>query len=122
MKNDKCHNLRLGLTTKARACKGAGQEGSPRFTSHAPKSVRECEGMNTHTPKWAPIVGIKSWWTPESSKSNCRGQNPLDWGVPYIIGKLLELRCLKWAHMTHLDTSNTSYGQKKGREWNCQFD
>jgi len=24
--------------------------------------------------------------------------------------------------MTHLDTSNTSYGQKKGRESNCQFD
>jgi hypothetical protein len=24
--------------------------------------------------------------------------------------------------MTHLDTSNTSYGQMKGRESNCQFD
>jgi hypothetical protein len=24
--------------------------------------------------------------------------------------------------MTHLDTSNTSYGQKKGQESNCQFD
>jgi hypothetical protein len=23
---------------------------------------------------------------------------------------LLERRCLKWARMTHLDTSNTSYG------------
>jgi hypothetical protein len=30
----------------------------------------------------------------------------------------LELRCLKWARMTHLDTSNTSYGQKKGQESN----
>jgi hypothetical protein len=29
---------------------------------------------------------------------------------------------LNWAHMTHLDTSNTSYGQKKGRESNWQFD
>jgi len=34
----------------------------------------------------------------------------------------LELRCLKWAHITHLDTWNTSYGQKKGRKSNCQFD
>ncbi len=34
----------------------------------------------------------------------CRGQNPLDWRVPYIIEKLLELRCLKWACMTHLST------------------
>jgi hypothetical protein len=38
------------------------------------------------------------------------------------MGKLLELRCLKCAHMTHLDTLNTSYGQKKGWELNCQFD
>jgi hypothetical protein len=57
---------------------------------------------------------LESKWTPEFSKSDFRGQNPLDWGFPYIIGKLIELRCLKWARMTHLDTSNTSYGQKKG--------
>ncbi len=31
-------------------------------------------------------------------------------------------RCLKWAHITHLDIWNTSYGQKKGRESNWQFD
>jgi hypothetical protein len=46
----------------------------------------------------------------------------MDWRVFYIIGKFLERRCLKWARMTHLDTSNTSYGQKKGCESNCQFD
>ncbi len=34
----------------------------------------------------------------------------------------MELKCLKWVHMTHLDTSNTSYDQKKGQESNCQFD
>jgi len=43
-------------------------------------------------------------------------------GVFYIIGKLLERRCLKWDHIAHLDIWNTSYGQKKGRELNCQFD
>jgi hypothetical protein len=43
-------------------------------------------------------------------------------GVLYIIGKLLERRCLKWARIAHLDIWNTSYGQKKGRESNCQFD
>jgi hypothetical protein len=41
----------LGLATKARACKGVGQEGSPRVTFHAFGSVGECEGMNPHTPK-----------------------------------------------------------------------
>jgi hypothetical protein len=46
----------------------------------------------------------------------------LDWRISYIIGKLLEITCLKWAHMTHLNTWNTSYGQKKARESNWQFD
>jgi hypothetical protein len=32
----------------------------------------------------------------------------------YIIGNLLERRCLKWARIAHLDIWNTSYGQKKG--------
>ncbi len=52
-------NPSLGLATKVRACKGAGQEGSPRITSHAPGNVGECEGMNTHTPKQAFILGIR---------------------------------------------------------------
>jgi len=43
-------------------------------------------------------------------------------GVLYIIGKILKRRCLKWARIAHLNIWNTSYGQKKGRESNCQFD
>jgi len=54
-----CCNPNLGLATKARAYKGTGQEGSPRVTSHAPKNVRECEGMNPLTPKGAPTLGIR---------------------------------------------------------------
>jgi hypothetical protein len=46
-----CHNPSLGLATKARACKGAGQEGGSGVTSHAPRSVGECEGMHPQTPK-----------------------------------------------------------------------
>jgi len=61
-------------------------------------------------------------WTPETSESDCRGQNSMACGVLYIIGKLLERRCLKWARIARLDIWNTSYGQKKGRESNCQFD
>jgi len=34
----------------------------------------------------------------------------------------LERKCPKWARITHLDIWNTSYGQKKGRESNWQFD
>ncbi len=60
-----CPNPNLGFTTKAMACKGVGQKWSSGVTFHAPGSVRECERMNPHTPKWAPILGvvvsINSW-------------------------------------------------------------
>jgi hypothetical protein len=46
----------------------------------------------------------------------------MDCDVLYINGKLLKRRCLKWARIAHSDICNTSYGQKKGRESNCQFD
>jgi hypothetical protein len=45
--------------TKAMVCKGAGQEWSSGVTFHAPESVGECEGMNPHTPKWAPTLGVR---------------------------------------------------------------
>jgi hypothetical protein len=25
---------------------------------HTPRSVRECEGMSAHIPKWAPTLGV----------------------------------------------------------------
>jgi len=65
---------------------------------------------------------MESWWTPETSENDCRGQNSMACGVHYIIGKFLKRRCLKWAPIAHSDIWNTSYGQKKGRESNCQFD
>jgi hypothetical protein len=75
------------------------------------KSVRE---WTLTLPSELPFWELESQWTPKFSEGDCKGQNSLDWGVPYIIGKLLECRCPKWACMTHLDTWNTSYGQKKG--------
>ncbi len=46
-----CYNPSLTLATTTRAFEGAGQEGSPGVTFHVPGNVRECEGMNLHTPK-----------------------------------------------------------------------
>jgi hypothetical protein len=34
-----CHNPSLGLATKAKVCKVAGQEGSSKITLHDPESV-----------------------------------------------------------------------------------
>jgi hypothetical protein len=86
------------------------------------RSVRKCEGVNPHILKATPTWEMESRWTSETSESNYRGQNSMAHGVLYIIGKFLERRCLKWARLAHLNIWNTSYGQKKGRESNCQFD
>jgi hypothetical protein len=69
-------------------------------------------------------VGIHmgSLWSLEYLESNERGQNSLDWKPPYTIGNILKLRYLKWDHMIHLNTYNTSYGWKKGWESKRQFD
>ncbi len=69
-----------------------------------------------------PLWELEPQWTLEYSKGDFKGQNSLDWRGPYTIGKLLEFRCLKWAHMTHLKTQNIGYDQKKGRRSNYQFD
>jgi hypothetical protein len=53
-----CHNPSFGLTTKARAYGGAGQQWSPKVTFHVFGSIGECEGMNPHTPKWVPTLGV----------------------------------------------------------------
>jgi hypothetical protein len=54
-----CCNPSLGFATKARGCKVASQEGSPRVMSHAPGSARECEGIGPHTPKGIPTLGVR---------------------------------------------------------------
>jgi hypothetical protein len=89
--------------------------------SHALKSVRECERMNLHTPKWAPTLGVGIPMDSQIFREKFQGLKPFDWEIFYIIRKILELRCLTWVCMTHLDTSNTNYGQKKGWESNCQL-
>ncbi len=53
-----CRNPSLGLATKARGCKVAGQEGSPGAMPHAPKSAREREGIDLHIPKGTPTLGV----------------------------------------------------------------
>jgi hypothetical protein len=75
------------------------------------ESVRE---WTLTLPNGLSLWKLNSRWTLEFLESNCRGQKSLDWRMFYNIGKLLECKCLKWALITHLDTSNTSYGQKKG--------
>jgi hypothetical protein len=111
MKVKMCRNPSLGLATKAKACKDASQ--------------KECERVwrwRLTLPSEFPFWELESRWTPKLSKNDCKCQNTSHWGILYIIRKLWNFGCLKWAHMTHLDICNTSYGKKKGRESNWQFD
>jgi hypothetical protein len=90
----KCHNPSFGLVTKAKACKDAGQKWSPGVTFHVFGNVGECQGMNPTLPSEPPLWELESWWTSKFSKGNFRGQNLLDWKLPYIIEKLSQHRCL----------------------------
>jgi hypothetical protein len=78
----------------------------------------KCED-ETHTPKSG---NFESSETPKNLEFEFRGQNTLHWGVLYTIEKVVKCRCPKWPCMIHLDICSTSYGQKKGRGSNWQFD
>jgi len=54
-----CFDPSLGLMTKVRACKGVGRKGSLEIILHTVESVRKCEGMRLHTPKWAFTFGVR---------------------------------------------------------------
>ncbi len=73
----------------------------------------------TPTPK---VGDLESSGTPERLEFDSRGQNALHWGVLGVIGKDLKCTCPKCPRIGHLDICSSSYGQKKGRESNWQFD
>jgi len=64
------------------------------------KSVREKTfTLLSELPRWE----LESRWILECLKSDCKGQNLMARRVLHTIGKLLKLRCLKWACITHLN-------------------
>jgi hypothetical protein len=75
---------------------------------------------------WNPTLGkseeLESSGTPECSELDSKAQNTWHWGVLGVIGKFLKRRYRKWPRIGHLDICRPSYGQKKGRESNWQFD
>ncbi len=83
------------------------------------------------TPLW-PSVGVKpntpkvgdseSSGTTECLDFDSKAQNTSHWGVLDVIRKVLKRRYRKWPRIGHLDICSPSYGQKKGRESNWQFD
>jgi hypothetical protein len=75
---------------------------------------------------WSPTLGKVGGWessgTPECSELNSKRKNTLHWGVLSVIGKVLKRRYRKCPRIGNSDICSPSYGQKKGRESNWQFD
>ncbi len=111
-----------------------------RIKSVATPLWAKCED-ETHTPKvrdlvlqpyfgqvwrWSPTLGksgdLESSRTPECLELDSKGKNTSHWGVLGVIGKVLKRRYWKRPRILDLDICSPSYGQKKGRESNCQFD
>jgi hypothetical protein len=91
---------------RQRACKGVSQgeareskqEEKARESHHklpgVLESVRENEGMNPHIPKATPTLGDGVSVDSQNFRERLQGSKPNGlWR--YIIGKLLESRCLK---------------------------
>ncbi len=75
---------------------------------------------------WSPTLGksedLEFSGTPECLEFDSKAQNTSHWDVLGVIGKVLKCRYRKWPRIGHLDICSPSYGQKKGRESNWQFD
>jgi hypothetical protein len=65
---------------------------------------------------------LESFGTLECSKLNSKAQNTSYWDVLNVIRKVLKRRYRKWPRIGHSHICSPSYGQKKGRESNWQFD
>jgi hypothetical protein len=92
-----------------------------------PKSHISCHNpISAKCGGWSPTLGksedLESSGTPECSELDNKAQNTLHWGVIGVIGKVLKHRYRKWPRIGHSDICSPSYGQKKGRESNWQFD
>jgi hypothetical protein len=75
---------------------------------------------------WSPTLGKVEGWesfgTPKCLELDRKAQNTLHWGVFGNIGKVLKRRYRKCPRIGNSDICSPSYGQKKGRESNWQFD
>jgi hypothetical protein len=75
---------------------------------------------------WSPTLGksedLESSGTPECSELDNKPKTPCIEVFLVSLEKVLKRRCRKWPRIGHLDICSPSYGQKKSRESNWQFD
>ncbi len=81
-------------------------------------TLAKCRGEAQNFQNWG--FGVPG--TPECSKLDSKAQNTSHLSVLGVIGKVLKRRYRKWPRIDQLDICSPSYGQKKDRESNWQFD
>ncbi len=64
------------MRPRQRGCKVAGQEGSLGLKLPAPGSARECEGVDPHTPKGTPTLGVKVLMDSRVFRERFQGSKP----------------------------------------------
>jgi hypothetical protein len=100
-------------------CKVMGPQSRERPNFGVATPLSPSVGVKPNTPK---VGDLESSGTPECLGFDNKAQNTSHWGVPDVIEKVLKCRYRKWPLIGHLDICSPSYGQKKGRESNWQFD
>jgi len=75
---------------------------------------------------WSPtlgkVEGLEPSRTPECLELVSKAQKTSHWRVLGVIAKVLKRRYRKWPRIGNSNICSPSYGQKKGRESNWQFD
>jgi hypothetical protein len=87
-------------------------------------------GLHPHTwPKWGcdNHSHSRKWdlgvlWDYQKLRAQLQGSKHLALRRSLYRWKGLEVQMSKWPRMSHLDICSTSYGRKKGRKSNWQFD
>ncbi len=82
-------------------------------------TLAKCGGEAQHLEK------VRTWslpGLPNVQSSTGRPKTPRIGVFLVSLEKVLKRRYRKWPRIGHLDICRPSYGQKKGRESNCQFD
>jgi hypothetical protein len=92
----------------------------------------EVDGATAVAPLLWPSVGVKpntwkSWrfgilWDSRMFRARHQGPKHLALGCSCVIGKVLKRRYRKCPRIGNSDICSSSYGQKKGRKSNWQFD
>jgi hypothetical protein len=84
-------------------------------------TLAKCGGEAQHCPTLGKVGGWESSGTPEGLELDSKGKNTSHWGVLDVIGKILKRRYRKCPRIGNSNICSPSYGQKKGRESNWQF-